>query len=613
VGFAADAVDDMQVLGVVRQPDGQVVAVGRKQTGLFYNDSQLAVFRLQPDGSVDTTFADHGLFTLPTEEYGNRQSATSVVLDPDDGRIVVAGSRGRRLIVLRLLPDGSLDSTFGKSGIFAGPENLDYSFNDSPARTSILQTDDGGYRLTASNGAGCQIVALTASGQPDRGFGSEGIATAEPRSGRSTFCNSVAMHADERLVVVGRTAGRGFAARVLANGQPDVGFSDAVVADGLTEAMAVAVSADNEIAVAGESGNGAAIMRLQAGGELDVLFGRAGVTLIDLHTEFGSWPVVHDMKVRADGSLVAAGGTLRDDQAFAVRLLPDNGGGSPGVLGIVEQWAANVDEGSELTFNVRRTGGSSGLVSVEYEISDHDYEPATIGTDLNADTGTLTWADRDTGRQEIRFSTLEDDLVEGAEYFTVILRDAQGGAGLGTARQLVEIAADGSPHGQIGVSNASFEVAEGQTVQIGVSRQWYSQGDVSVTLTPVADTASAGTDFTGDPVTLSWEDGDTGSTQVTIPIVDDDDDEGGERFTIELSNPTGGAILSSQSTAEVNIFPSDRPTQSGGGGGGGALGFLSLLLLGFASLVRRTFRAGPMGSGSIFSAIGSARGRVSEN
>jgi uncharacterized delta-60 repeat protein len=572
-GFESAAVANIQVLDVVRQPNGQVVAVGRQQNRSDAEVWQLAVYRLQPDGALDTTFARAGVFELSVVEHGSRHLATSVVLDPD-GRIVVAGSRDNALIVLRLLPDGSIDDSFGVSGMFVGPDNLD-------SRTSILRTADGGYRLTASNAEGCQLVALTASGVIDDGYGNDGIATVGPPAGAaSTYCNAVSAQADGRLVVVGQAAGQGFAARVLANGQPDPGFSAASVAGAMSDATAVAVGADGRIAVAGIGESGAAVMRLQASGELDALFGNGGFTHIDLYYD-GAYVPTRDMKILADGSVVAAGG---DYYGFVVRLLPDNGGDSPGVLGIVEQGIVSGAEGDDIVFHLRRTGGSAGEVSVTYEVSDGSAES---GVDFDVDLGRLTWTDGDVSIREIRLPALQDDEVEDEEYFEVSLSDPQGGAGLGTTITMAKIAADGSPHGQFNLTAGGTTVAEGGSAEIWVHRNWYFEGAVSVTLTPTPSSATAGEDFAGDPVTVSWVDGDSQSKLVSIPIINDADDEDAEQFKVELSNPAGGAILARPTRTGITIMASDSaPSDTTSSGGGGALGFLSLLLLGAASLCR---------------------------
>jgi uncharacterized delta-60 repeat protein len=585
-GFTAASVQDTQVFDVARQPDGLIVAAGRT---IGVGTSFLAVFRLQSDGSLDQAFANAGMFQLSSVNYGEQHAGTSMVLDPD-GKIVVAGSRNDRLIVVRLLPNGSLDGSFGTAGVVTGPEALDFSGDSSAgARTNILRTAGGGYRVIASDMAGCHIVALTAAGVMDNAFGTAGIATVDGASGPSSFCNSMVAQADGSLVVAGKANGQGFAARILADGQPDPSFDASAVSSVLSEATAVAVSPDDSVVVAGASVSGETIVRLQSTGELDALFGNAGTTLIDLPSVYGVATVVHDMQVAADGSVLATGGANSD--AFLVRLLSAGGGDSPGVLGVTERSVIpTVDGSDEVVVKVRRTGGAAGTVSVAYQtvVDGAHNSGATGGQDYTPVSGRLTWADGDTAEQQIQVQILSGGAVDPYEYFEMELSDVQGGAGLGVRNAIVQIAADGAPFGQLGFTADAYGAREFGSATVDVARDFYSSGSVSVTVTPIAGTATAGSDFIANPVTLTWSDGESGWKSAAFAIVDDAEDEPSESFTIELSNATGGALLGPRSTAVVTIARSDAP----GSGprpkskGGGAVGLFSLLLLGLMSFFR---------------------------
>ena len=108
-----------------------------------------------------------------------------------------------------------------------------------------------------------------------------------------------------------------------------------------------------------------------------------------------------------------------------------------------------------------------------------------------------------------------------------------------------------------------------------------------------AGSAQAGDDFDATPVTLTWADQDTEPKSVLVAIVDDDDREGRETFTVQLSNPTGGAVIGPHAMVESTIDANDgRNDSGGGGGGGGTTGWLSLLLLLFAERLR-AWRAVP--------------------
>jgi hypothetical protein len=94
----------------------------------FPSQGSLAAFRLDSGGSPDTTFGVDGTFNWDSGDLIYQHRGSSLLLEPDN-RIVVAGSGWvgsgdtamYRLLVLRLLEDGSLDSSFGDNGVFVGP------------------------------------------------------------------------------------------------------------------------------------------------------------------------------------------------------------------------------------------------------------------------------------------------------------------------------------------------------------------------------------------------------------------------------------------------------------------------------------------------------------
>jgi hypothetical protein len=337
--------------------------------------------------------------------------------------------------------------------------------------------------------------------------------------------------------------------------------------------------------------SGATIMRFQATGGLDPLFGRSGVTLIDLPSESGALPAIHDLAVRDDGSVLAAGGDYASfpAQPFAVSLLGDAGGESPGVLSIVES-SFEVAEDGEATVRVRRTGGASGDVSVAYRTAPEGGS-ATPGQDYEDASGRLHWTDGDIGERTVVVSVLAgDDAPEEDEFFRLTLSEPEGGAGIGTRKASVSIPADGAPAGQFALEIYESQVYEAGLLEAWINRNFYGEGPVCVTLTAGSGTAVEGSDFDLAVTTYCWNDQEIDSQYVAIPIVNDGDREGDETFEIALSNPTGGAILGPRASATITIAANDAPRDPPpGGGGGGAAGFVSLLALALA-LARRTGR-----------------------
>jgi uncharacterized delta-60 repeat protein len=431
--FTAAQLQNVEVLDVVLQADGKVIGIGRT----VENDRDLSVptiFRLDPDGALDLTFGEDGIVRGAS---ALRNAFTGVVLEPD-GRIVVAGLQSNRIIVRRFFPDGTRDDSFGTSGEFLGPAS------PFAQRLLIVRIAAGGYRITANSSGSCGIVALTAGGQLDGSFGFAGTAHIGGPVPAATQCNSLSAQSDDRLLVAGSEDDRGFVRRLLATGQTDSSFEADAVADTMASATAIAVGPDGSVVVAGQGNgvSGAVVMRLQATGALDALFGQSGSTWIDLPSESSPFPVIHDMTVLADRRVVAAGGYYGNSSPFVVRLLGDAGGNSPGVIGI-KSWTSRVEEQSQqAVVTLRRTGGSDGSVSADYQTEPNEWDSATGGADYTEISGRLTWEDGDLTERQIVVPIAADGGVEGTEWFKLVLNNPQGDAGLGTRTARFEIAAD---------------------------------------------------------------------------------------------------------------------------------------------------------------------------
>ncbi len=94
------------------QPDGKILVAG---SSIGSNSWRLRMLRLTPEGVLDSTFGVNGVvdqqLSGSTEAYGMALQA--------DGKIVISGYEYQpyRAVVLRYLPDGSGDSTFGTNGV----------------------------------------------------------------------------------------------------------------------------------------------------------------------------------------------------------------------------------------------------------------------------------------------------------------------------------------------------------------------------------------------------------------------------------------------------------------------------------------------------------------
>lgn len=107
-------------LVTIRQPDGRLLLAGRSE-GATGDD--IAVARLLADGTPDPDFGTGGRAVIALDLTPNGGEIARAIALQDDGRIVLAGRAERNAtgsdaaIVLRLMPDGSLDPSFGTGGV----------------------------------------------------------------------------------------------------------------------------------------------------------------------------------------------------------------------------------------------------------------------------------------------------------------------------------------------------------------------------------------------------------------------------------------------------------------------------------------------------------------
>lgn len=100
-------------------PDERIIAVGdcdrRTTPG---RDSDLGIFRLNSDGQLDTTFGVNGVATV---DYAVPVTGARDVVIAPDGSIFVTGSASGSVGVFKLTPDGQLDTSFSDDGVYIDP------------------------------------------------------------------------------------------------------------------------------------------------------------------------------------------------------------------------------------------------------------------------------------------------------------------------------------------------------------------------------------------------------------------------------------------------------------------------------------------------------------
>lgn len=226
-----------------------------------------------------------------------------------------------------------------------------------------------------------------------------------------------------------------------------------------------------------------------------------------------------------------------------------NGANVPGTLALSSAAFSRSESGGNFTVGVVRTGGDDGAVSVDYQTSDGS---ASAGSDYAATSGTLTFADNEDGTKSVTVPIFDDSADENDETLTFALSGVTGGATLGAPSVATLTLTDDdntqANPGTLALSAASYQAAENAgTVAISVTRSGGSSGAVTVTAQWAAGSALPGSDFVPGSSQLTWANGETGSKNFTVTLVDDNLADGNKTVNITLQNPTGGAGLGTSS------------------------------------------------------------------
>ncbi len=149
--------------------------------------------RRTPAGLSDPAFGDDGFVEISVGDY----ATVEYLLEQDDGRIVAIGTHRPAFgpAVARLLPDGSLDPSFGDGGIGVYP----YEQAQYPAGAG-LQSD--GSLIVASQSPGVEgprlLRRVSPDGSTDPGFDARGLADVP-----LDWIRAMEVLADDRIFVLG--------------------------------------------------------------------------------------------------------------------------------------------------------------------------------------------------------------------------------------------------------------------------------------------------------------------------------------------------------------------------------------------------------------------------
>lgn len=559
-GFGANGI----VRAVAVDSLGRVLVGGDFTT--FNGVSQHRLVRLNPDGALDTSFNTGTSLNGPV----------NAILVQPNGQILIGGlftqyGTNQQAYVARLnSADGSLDGGFNPG---AGLNGFVTALGVLPA--TVGGVPDGrvvvGGGFTSFNGISRNRIALLTPGgalDPTSNLG----------TGASSYVSAVLVQSDTKVVLGGGfTSFNGATANYLARintgvnlGSGTIGFSAANYdiaenAGSLTITVVRSAGTAGQVEVAYTTANGTAL----SGSGANYLTSSGTLT-------FAEGETLRTFNV----SILDEGQPATNAPRTINLLLSTNVSTAPALLGAATATITIQDRDAQLGFAVsdfvvsesgnlatiivQRAGSTNGQVTVDFRTATGG--TAAAGVDYAATNGTLIFADGVTS-QTFNVAVLDDGLVEGSETVTLALTNAVGQGTIGAvlnpalSAATLTITDDDFSAGQIGFSLATYSVSETNSSQtITVVRTNGTQNTVSVNYATSNGTATAGADYVATSGSLVWASGDNASKFFTVSILDDTLVEGNETINLTLSGASGGAVITGGS-AVLTIQDNDDQVQ----------------------------------------------------
>ncbi len=301
------------------QSDGKIVVAG--YTSITSSGFDFAIARYNPDGSPDNGFDNDGIVT--TDFGDNRNEKAYSIAIQADGKILVAGyntdliSNQRDFAWVRYQNNGRIDSTFNGNG----KVTLSLASGIDEGRALAIQNDGkillAGYSFNFIKRV-FGLVRLKPNGSIDSTFDGDGIVTTGIGQ-NDDAAYAMAVQADGKIILAGYTSGTSYdiaLTRYNNNGSLDNSFDlDGIVTTQIGTSTDIPTSLvlqnDGKILAAGHSFSGTenfALVRYNSNGSLDNSFDSDGLVTTNFSPE-NSEDIVRAMAIQSDGKIVVAGET----------------------------------------------------------------------------------------------------------------------------------------------------------------------------------------------------------------------------------------------------------------------------------------------------------------
>lgn len=280
------------------------------------------------DGVLDPSFWSDGRRKIASGGPNMDVWTTAVTVTSDDKIMIVGTSPDNswdyRMKVYRLNTDGSLDTSFSNDGM----RNVNFPGGVDHLANAVVMTGDktvvGGSAAASWSRHDMGIAQLKANGQNDLGGFADGKGKLYVDFGfGDSDVRELLVQADGKIIAIGESQvfdndDSVAITRLNADGSLDTSFSDDGkfahdFGNGDSYGWAGTIDEDGRIVIAGQYNNGANdkafVMRLTTAGELDTSFGTGGIKTFDFVAD-------HDEKFNAiavqGDDMVVAGGSGSD-------------------------------------------------------------------------------------------------------------------------------------------------------------------------------------------------------------------------------------------------------------------------------------------------------------
>jgi uncharacterized delta-60 repeat protein len=367
---------------VAIQSDGKILISGS-------SNSNIALCRLNPNGTLDVGFGDFGKVTTSL----STQNDSFAIEIQNDGKIILAGyASGYSLenpneqidsfILIRYLSNGLIDSSFGNNGV------VKQNFGDINRIFRTLSILPDGKILAAGDaylGSHKEffLMCFNTNGSLDTAFGNQGVFNTIIGN-NINICSSIAIQPSGKIILAGSTGVNVKNILVVAvneNGTLDTSFGQEgkviIAISGISnDCKSVKIQPDGKIVLAGDvfisTGNfDFALIRLNHDGTFDNSFGNNGIVIKNILANDKCSTSI----IQSNGDIILIGTTNTNNVAkvalcrFKNTGLLDNNFGNNGVVTINpgeqnNDWYYGLSSVSEYDGNI--IIGGHGRIQFEY-------------------------------------------------------------------------------------------------------------------------------------------------------------------------------------------------------------------------------------------------------